>query len=64
MGLPGWEDAATCLVKPSVILLPCVGNLFSAHVAKASFREILLLSGMFPEGGLLDLGSSVSAKEW
>lgn len=38
MGLPGWEDAATSLVKPSMILLPCVGNLFSAHVAKASFK--------------------------
>lgn len=38
MGLPGWEDAATYLVKPSMILLPCVGNLFSARVAKASFE--------------------------
>lgn len=38
MGLPGWEDAATCLVKPSVILLPCVRNLFSAHVEKGSLK--------------------------
>lgn len=60
MGLPGWEDAATRLVKPSVILLPRVANLFCT---KQVSRE-KLLSGTFPEGGLLDLDSSASAKEW